>query len=93
MHSSEVVDLALYFNEWSKCVTVRHQRDTLYRLGQLDDCSNQWKDFKIAIDAKIYTKDENEALKKLESTYYHKSQNISPTIGVIWQLKDKPGWY
>lgn len=93
MHPKEVVDFNLFVSEWSRCLTAYHQRDQMYRFGRFDDCSQQWKDVKIAFNAKFFTPDEEDATKKIQTTYYHKSTTISPTVGVIWELKEKPGWH
>lgn len=87
----EVVDVSFYWDEWSRCVNSRYQRDQFYRFGQFDSCSKQWNDFKIACKAKV-TKQEDEAKALLETTYHHKRSNVSPTAGIIWELKDPPSW-
>jgi uridine kinase len=92
MQPKEVVDVALYLSEWSKCLTSKYQRDQLYRLGELDDCSRQWNDFGNAVNAK-FVNDTKEAEKIVQKTYYHQRTNVSPTIGVIWEAKETPGWY
>lgn len=91
MQPKEVVHLGLYWSEWSRCLTATYQRDHLYRFGQFDDCSKQWKDFKTAIGAK-FASEEAEARKLVESTYCHKRSKVSPTADVIWEIKEKPGW-
>jgi Protein of unknown function (DUF3128) len=90
MQPQEVVDAGLFIAEWSKCLTAKYQRDQLYRFGKFDDCSRQWNDLKNAAYAKFC--DESAARKIMEATYHHKRSTISPTIGVIWEAKDKPGW-
>lgn len=90
----EVVDLSLYWDEWSRCVNSRYQRDQYYRFGKFDTCSKQWHDFKVACRAKV-TKaevEEEKAKELLATTFYHKKTNVSPTVGVIWELKETPGW-
>jgi hypothetical protein len=87
----EVVDAAFYWDEWSRCVSSRYQRDQFYRFGQFDNCSRQWNDFKTAAKAKMAPTEE-EAKEMLTTTYYHKKSNASPTVGVIWELKDPPSW-
>mmetsp|Transcript_36230 Transcript_36230/g.51259 ORF Transcript_36230/g.51259 Transcript_36230/m.51259 type:complete len:98 (-) Transcript_36230:1144-1437(-) len=92
---NEVVDLWLYFDEWSRCVGSGYQRDRLYRYGKFDSCNNQWQDLKKAAVAKTKaSKKEAEAI--LGETYYKQhlgsDQTKSPTAGVIWDLKEKPGW-
>lgn len=63
--------------------------------GHFDSCTKQYKDLRIAINAKV-TKDEAEARRMIAGTFY--KQNLgsdlknSPTAGAIWELKDKPGW-
>lgn len=89
--SSEVVDVASFWDEWTRCVSSRHQRDQYYRFGKFDSCSKQWQDFKTAGRAKM-AKTEEEAKEILATTYFHKQSHISPTAGVIWELKEKPGW-
>ena len=88
---TEVVDVASFWDEWSRCVNSRYQRDQYYRFGQFDSCSKQWNDFKIAGRAKM-AKTEAEAKELLASTYFHKKSTLSPTAGVIWELKETPGW-
>jgi len=50
-----------------------------------------FQDFKTASYAKI-SRDEVYARKLVEGTHYHKKTTISPTAGVIWELKEEPGW-
>eukprot|EP00545_Synedropsis_sp_CCMP1620_P002247 CAMPEP_0119006894 /NCGR_PEP_ID=MMETSP1176-20130426/2622_1 /TAXON_ID=265551 /ORGANISM="Synedropsis recta cf, Strain CCMP1620" /LENGTH=96 /DNA_ID=CAMNT_0006958923 /DNA_START=35 /DNA_END=322 /DNA_ORIENTATION=- len=93
--SNEGVDMFLFFDEWSRCIGSKYQKDRLYRYGKFEGCSNQWKDIRIAMNAKIgKTPAEAEAL--LQTTYYRKTVGSdlsnSPTAGVIWELKEKPGW-
>jgi hypothetical protein len=94
--SNDVVDMFLFFDEWSRCIGSRYQKDQLYRYGRFTGCSNQWKDFRIAMRAKVAkTPEEAEAL--VQTTYYRNNLGSdlskSPTAGVIWDLKEKPGWY
>jgi hypothetical protein len=61
----------------------------------IDACTPQWNDIKIALKAKTES-DPIKATEMLETTHY--KQNLgsdlksSPTAGVIWDLKDPPGW-
>eukprot|EP00568_Trieres_chinensis_P010822 CAMPEP_0183311400 /NCGR_PEP_ID=MMETSP0160_2-20130417/36677_1 /TAXON_ID=2839 ORGANISM="Odontella Sinensis, Strain Grunow 1884" /NCGR_SAMPLE_ID=MMETSP0160_2 /ASSEMBLY_ACC=CAM_ASM_000250 /LENGTH=100 /DNA_ID=CAMNT_0025475959 /DNA_START=44 /DNA_END=346 /DNA_ORIENTATION=+ len=93
--SNDVVDLTLFFDEWTRCVSSRYQRDSLYRFGKFDSCSAQYRDLKAAIRAKLKT-DPDEARRIIESTHYSlrlgSDPANSPTAGVIWELKEKPGW-
>jgi hypothetical protein len=90
---TEFVVLSVYWDEWSRCIGSRYQRDHLYRLGRLDPCSKQWNDFKIASRAKVVQwKDPAAAEVLLDATYYRKRTTISPTAGAIWELKERPGW-
>ena len=91
MQSRDVVPLGVYWSEWSRCLTATYQRDQLYRLGRLDDCSHQWRDVKIAMTAK-FIRDPQEAQAMMETTHYHQRTTVSPTAGVIWELKETPGW-
>jgi hypothetical protein len=91
MQPKEVVDFSVFVAEWSKCLTARYQSDQLYRFGELDDCTKQWRDVRTAWRAKL-SRDEAYAKKLLEDTYYMKRTTISPTIGVIWDAKEAPGW-
>ena len=87
------IPLGLYWDEWSRCIGSRYQRDHLYRLGQLDSCSRPWKDLKIAIKAKaMEVSDPQKAKEMIDGTYYKKRTTISPTAGAIWELKKKPSW-
>jgi hypothetical protein len=92
MQPREVVDLSLFLSEWSRCLTAKYQRDRLYRFGKFDDCGSQWQDFKKALRAKV-NKDEAEARKLIEQTSYYNRTFISPTVGVIWEAKEQPGWH
>ena len=88
-----VVELGLYWDEWSRCISSRYQRDQLYRVGRLDGCSKQWNDLKIAGRAKVvHYRNPQEAEALLASTYYKKRTTISPTAGAIWELKEQPSW-
>jgi hypothetical protein len=87
------IPLSLYWDEWSRCIGSRYQRDHLYRIGRLDSCSRQWQDLKTAGRAKFLQYKDPAACKKLmECTFYNKRTTISPTAGAIWELKEKPGW-
>ena len=93
--SNEVVNLWLYFDEWSRCISSRYQKDSLYRFGRFDSCSGQYSDLKIAVKAKMMS-DEAEASRLESTTRYRKNlgsaNDASPTAGAIWELKDPPGW-
>jgi hypothetical protein len=93
--NNDVVNLWTFFDEWTRCCSSSYQRDSLYRFGKFDSCTPQYKDLRIAINAKVM-KDEEEAKKVIAKTHY--KQNLgsdpdrSPTAGIIWELKEKPGW-
>ena len=90
---TEFVIVSVYWDEWSRCISSRYQKDQLYRLGRFDSCSRQWNDLKIAAKAKIIQwKDRNTAEELINTTFYKKRTTISPTAGAIWELKTKPGW-
>lgn len=91
MQPKEVVDVNQFLSEWSRCLTAKHQRDALYRFGKFDDCGRQWQDVRNAFRAKM-TRDEAHAKSIVEGTFYHKRTVVSPTLGVIWEAKDPPGW-
>ena len=61
----------------------------------LDSCAAQWNDVKIAFQAKTAS-DPDEAMRLLEKTHYKQNLGsdlkVSPTAGIIWDLKDPPGW-
>ena len=84
-----------FLDEWSRCLSSRYQRDSLYRFGTFDDCSLQYTDLKSAFKAKLMS-DSDKALEIIQQTHYH--QNLgsdaanSPTNVYIWNLKSKPGW-
>jgi Protein of unknown function (DUF3128) len=88
-----VVEIGEYWSEWSRCHTFRHQRDQLYRFGKLDDCAKQWTDYKTTMQAQ-FCRDPVEARKLVESTHLHHERVAAATmtVGVIWQLKEKPSW-
>lgn len=92
---SDTVNMFLFFDEWSRCIGSSYQKDRLYRFGKFEGCSNQWKDIRIAMRAKM-AKTEAEAEALIQTTHYR--QNLgsdlskSPTAGVIWDLKEAPGW-
>jgi hypothetical protein len=87
------IALSLYWDEWSRCVGSRFQRDHLYRVGRLNNCSRQWQDLKTAGRAKfLQFKDPVACKKMMDSTFYKQRTTISPTAGGIWELKEKPGW-
>lgn len=90
---TEFVVLSVYWDEWSRCIGSRWQRDQLYRIGKLDTCSRQWKDLKDMSRAKVIQfKDPATAEKMVNNTYYKKRTTISPTAGAIWELKELPSW-
>uniref|UniRef100_A0A6U2F3N9 Uncharacterized protein n=1 Tax=Pseudictyota dubia TaxID=2749911 RepID=A0A6U2F3N9_9STRA len=90
------ISLRLYFDEWSRCLSSMYQRDSLYRFGRFDSCGPQWSDLKTAIRAKTMVSEPEKARGLLESTHYALNLGSdpanSPTAGVIWELKEKPGW-
>ena len=94
--SNEVVNLWMYFDEWSRCISSGYQKDHLYRFGKFDACSPQYADLKIAVSAKMKS-DEEEARRLEATTHYRRvrlgsSKETSPTAGVIWELKEPTGW-
>jgi hypothetical protein len=93
--SNDVVDLSVFVDEWSRCVSSRYQRDSLYRFGRFDSCTPQWSDLKLAFKAKTLS-NPDEAQKIVATTHYQKNLGsdpaASPTAGVIWELKSPPGW-
>jgi Protein of unknown function (DUF3128) len=91
MLPQSVVDAGLYFSEWSSCLTGKYQRDQLYRFGKFDDCHRQWQDLTQIVSAK-FMNDEDEARRIVQQTYHYQRTNISPTIGIIWEAKETPGW-
>ena len=91
MQPKETVDVGLFLYEWSCCLSAKYQRDQLYRFAKFDDCSRQWKDLKNALRAKV-SRDETYARTIMQDTHYHHRTTESPTVGVIWELKSKPGW-
>ena len=91
MQPKEVVNFSQFLTEWSRCLTAKYQRDVLYRFGKFDDCGRQWQDVRNAFRAKI-SRDEASAKKLVEETFHHKRTTVSPTVGVIWEAKETPGW-
>jgi len=92
-NANEAVPLGLYWDEWGRCVGSGYQLDSLYRNGKLDGCGKQWRDLKLAAEARlIQWRKPERAQELINSTYYTKRTTISPTAGAIWELKDKPGW-
>jgi Protein of unknown function (DUF3128) len=93
--ANDVVDMFLFFDEWSRCIGSRYQRDRLYRYGKFEGCSKQWKDVGIAMKAKM-CKNREEAEAMVAETHYRRTLGSdpknSPTAGIIWDLKEKPGW-
>jgi len=93
--SNEIVNLWTFFDEWSRCISSRYQRDSLYRFGQFDNCSPQYKDLKLAVRAKMIG-DEEQAKALVSETFYERNLGSNPknstTAGFIWELKDRPGW-
>lgn len=88
---TDIANLTLFLSEWSRCLTAKYQRDRLYRFGKFDDCGSQWQDFKKALRAKV-TRNEAEARNLIEQTSYYNRISVSPTVGVIWEAKEQPGW-
>ncbi len=92
---NEVVNVWLFLEEWSRCVSSTYQRDSLYRFGHFDTCTHQWSDLKVAFGAKM-EQDEGKARSAIEATYYKthlgSDPKNSPTAGYIWDLKEKPSW-
>jgi Protein of unknown function (DUF3128) len=91
MQPKEVVDFGSFLTEWSKCLTVKHQRDQVYRFGTFDDCGRQWQDVVNAAYAKL-SNDEMTAQTIMAKTFYQQRTTASTTIGVIWDEKATPGW-
>mmetsp|Transcript_12388 Transcript_12388/g.15476 ORF Transcript_12388/g.15476 Transcript_12388/m.15476 type:complete len:101 (+) Transcript_12388:122-424(+) len=92
---NEVVNVWLYVDEWSRCIGSGYQKDAIYRHGEFDSCSKQWKDLKMAFRAKS-SSDPDVARGILAETHYKRHLGSdpanSPTAGFIWDLKAKPGW-
>mmetsp|Transcript_552 Transcript_552/g.1086 ORF Transcript_552/g.1086 Transcript_552/m.1086 type:complete len:102 (-) Transcript_552:433-738(-) len=95
VQANDVVNVIKFFDEWTRCIGSGYQKDSLYRLGKFDACAEQWSDLKTAMKAKTIS-DPQEARKLLAETYYNKNLGSdlvqSPTAGVIWDMKEKPGW-
>ena len=87
----ELVNLGEFWEEWSRCITFKHQRDQLYRMGKFDDCSKQWRDYTAAVNAK-FTHDPERAQKIIQGTHLYKCKGVSTTLGVIWEAKNPPSW-
>mmetsp|Transcript_25859 Transcript_25859/g.44180 ORF Transcript_25859/g.44180 Transcript_25859/m.44180 type:complete len:102 (+) Transcript_25859:301-606(+) len=92
---NDVVNVITFVDEWTRCIGSGYQKDSLYRHGKFDSCTAQWNDVKTAMKAKRAS-DPDEARKILETTHYKKNLGSdlkqSPTAGVIWDLKERPGW-
>ena len=87
------IPLGLYWDEWSRCIGSGYQMDSLYRNGKIDGCGKQWKDLKLAAEARLVQwRNPSKAQELIQSTYYTKRTTISPTAGAIWELKEQPGW-
>ena len=86
------VNLGEFWTEWSRCITFKHQRDQLYRLGQFDDCGRQWRDYMNVLSVK-FSQDKQKAQAVVQATHlYQRRSASSSTIGVIWQAKETPSW-
>tara|TARA_B110000971_G_C19726210_1_gene370925 strand:- start:37 stop:324 length:288 start_codon:yes stop_codon:yes gene_type:complete len=75
------------------CLTPKHQAGYYYREGEYDTCGLQMRNMKLCMKAKLLS-DEDEAKKvvaKYELFDGSKLEN-SPTKGLVWSFKDKPGW-
>ena len=89
----EAIKVGLYWDEWARCVGSGYQSDSLYRHGKIDGCGKQWKDLKLAAEARLVQwRNPARAKELIDSTYYKKRTTISPTAGAIWELKERPGW-
>jgi hypothetical protein len=86
-----VVNAGEFWEEWSRCITFKYQRDQLYRMGNFDDCGKEWKDYSNVFSVK-FTNDPEKASRVLEATHLYKSRTTSPTVGVIWEAKGTPSW-
>lgn len=93
--SNDIVNLWTFFDEWGRCISSTHQRDSLYRFGHFDSCSPQYQDLKLALRAKT-TQDPKEAAALIQTSFYRRNlgsdRKNSPTADIIWELKDTPGW-
>lgn len=85
------IQVSEFLSEWSRCLTGKYQTDHLYRFGRFDDCGKQWQDLKTSMRAK-FTRDEARSRELIQGTYHYKRTHVSPTAGVIWEIKEKPGW-
>jgi hypothetical protein len=89
--SDELPSVTIFFNEWMTCLSVRNQAHNVYRHGKFDTCKHAWNDFKIAMRSKV-SKSPEKAKQLLESTELMRRNKVSPTVGVIWELKETPSW-
>lgn len=87
----KATNLMTFVDEWSRCISTVNQLGVYYRQGKFDDCSMEWDDINMALSAK-FARNPDEARKILAETSLAKRTIESPTVGVIWKLKDKPGW-
>ena len=94
-NGAQSTNTVVLFDEWSRCLGSKYQWDKVYRYGRFDGCEAQWRDLKIAAKAK-FMRDPAEVEKLMRTTHYRQhlgsDAKASPTAGVIWELKDKPGW-
>jgi hypothetical protein len=86
-----VINLGEFWQEWSRCITFKHQRDQLYRFGKFDDCGNQWRDY-MAVWRVKFTNDTTKAQQVVQSTTLYRNKGTSTTLGVIWESKHPPSW-
>jgi len=77
----------------SRAVVSSGERPKKSRIA--DACSAQWRDVGKALRAKAKS-DPDEARKLIAETHYRRNLGSdltqSPTAGVIWELKETPGW-
>lgn len=66
--------------------------------GKFEGCSKQWKNLGIDChESQICARNRDEAQTMVAVTHYRRSTlgsdpRNSPTAGIIWDLKEKPGW-
>jgi hypothetical protein len=93
--SSKVVNISLFFHEWTRCIGSRYQSDYMYRYGKFSSCSDELQDLQIAFQAKV-CKNRSDAENLISTTSYYRhlggDPKNSPTAGIIWELKETPGW-
>jgi hypothetical protein len=84
---NDVVDCGVFIDDFWRCVTIGHQWESFYRVGQLDGCEGGLGNIYTCLKAKAQS-DEDAARQILRTQIVRPRAPPEP----LWKEKDTPSW-